>query len=107
MLERCETYVFFDDVQPEKHSYQQRCYIKSDKGKTPLIVPAHVSLSKQIHEITIDNAQNWQRDHIKSIKQNYSKVRYGGTCDSILTLIGEPWEKLADLYMVRGNWEGV
>ena len=97
MLEVSDLHVFFDDVQPEKHSYQQRCYIKSDRGKTPLIVPAHISLSKQIHEIEIDNSQDWRTSHIKSIKQNYSKVRYGGTCDSLLQVIGAEHEKLADL----------
>ena len=97
MLQSVDLFVSFDDVQPEKHSYQQRCYIKSDKGKTPLIVPAHMSLSKQIHEITIDNSQDWRTSHIKSIKQNYSKVRYGGTCDSLLQVIGAEHEKLADL----------
>jgi hypothetical protein len=97
MLQSVDLFVAFDDVQLEKHSYQQRCYIKSDKGKTPLIVPAHVSLSKQIHEIEIDNSQDWRTSHIKSIKQNYSKVRYGGTCDSLLQVIGAEHEKLADL----------
>ena len=53
-----------------------------------------------IHEVRIDNKQNWRKKHLSSIKQNYSKAPYfGNYIDIFEDAFSKDWEYLVDIDM--------
>ncbi|RZJ22733.1 hypothetical protein E0H88_03360 [Acinetobacter sp. ANC 4216] len=72
-----DVFIYMDNVQYEKNSFINRNYIKTPFGKQLLTIPVHSNghLSKTILEINMVNNINWREKHIRSICQNYSKVK--------------------------------
>lgn len=77
-IDYCDNFVFYDDVQFEKDSWQSRNKIlnKSEKKTMYLIVPTKKNtLKTNINEIEIANPK-FYIDHIKKIRTNYKKNDY-------------------------------
>jgi hypothetical protein len=95
-----EVFIFFDDVQFEKKSWQQRNRIKTPNGELMLVVPVKTSGARfqKINETLIDNSDNWKRKHLKSIEVNYRKAPYFDKYFPKLEKIyAKDFEKLIDL----------
>lgn len=75
LLQRSDMFVIYDDVQYDKGSWRNRNRIKTANGTQWLTVPVLVSFGRHplINEVRIDNKINWQKKHLSSIRQNYSK----------------------------------
>jgi hypothetical protein len=77
-LHRCDIFVIYDDVQFEKGSWRNRNRIKTPNGPQWLTVP--VLLKGQgfpsIKDVAINQSIGWQKKHIKTITQNYSKAPF-------------------------------
>jgi hypothetical protein len=78
LMLNCDRFVYFDDVQFVKKSWQQRNRIKTVTGELMLSVPV---LSKgmrdqKINQVHINNQENWQHKHLASIDNNYRKAAY-------------------------------
>jgi len=78
LMANSEYFVYFDDVQFVKKSWQQRNKIKSATGEQLLAVPV---LSKgkhtqNINEALINNTEMWRRKHLSSIDYNYKKAPF-------------------------------
>lgn len=71
-----DTFVFYDDVQYTKNDWRNRNRIKTKDGFLWLTIPVNSSTSLQIREVRIDNNQNWQEKHQKTLAQLYSKALY-------------------------------
>lgn len=70
-----DIFIFLDDVQFTKGDYINRVKIYSpQKEEQWLTVPVNVSLENNINDIKIN--QKWQKKHLKTINQVYSKCKY-------------------------------
>ena len=100
-IARSDAHVFFDDVQFDKNSFDNRNKIRTAEGSTWLSVPV---LTKgkfgenQLREAGIDNHSGWPKKHWKSICFSYQKAPffkdYAGFFENVYT---KTWDKLLDL----------
>lgn len=71
-----DKFVFLDDVQFENHSWQSRNRIKSPAGELILTVPIVRNFPQNINQVKINYSRDWIKDHLKSIKLNYSRAPF-------------------------------
>jgi hypothetical protein len=81
-IEKSDVFVFYDDVQYDKHGWRNRNRIKTANGPTWLTIPvAHkgnVSLGKRIDEVAIVWDEDWRRKHLLTLRQAYGKAPHFG-----------------------------
>lgn len=77
LIDQVDTFVFLDDVQFEKQSWQQRNRIKTPTGLQWLTVPVvfRGRLNQLIKDVEIRVPDFW-RDHLRAIELNYRRARY-------------------------------
>ena len=99
LISKADKFIFLDDVQFVKQSWQSRNYILSSNGKLLLSVPIKKhDLSTSINKIKINDNQNWRKKHIQSITQNYSRNKYFYQLNEIIQIISNSKNKnLLDL----------
>jgi len=98
LIDIADVFVFYDDVQFVKRSWQRRNRIKTPKGWIWLTVPVIQIFGQKINEIKINNNLDWRDKHSKSIKHSYSKAPFFGEYMPIFQEIYEKkLEYLADL----------
>ena len=99
-LRRCDVFVYYDDVQYDKHGWRNRNRIKTQQGAQWLTVPVrHGGLGfPSIVNVEIDTRTPWARNHVAGIRQAYARApfltRYMPAVEAILN---EPWQRLVDL----------
>ncbi len=73
-----DCFVLFDTVQYLPKEWMNRNKIKTVNGEMYLTVPVQKKgfLKKMNKEIKVDNSNNWQRKHLKSIFINYKDTKY-------------------------------
>jgi len=99
-LRRADVFVYYDDVQFDKHGWRNRNRIKTPAGPLWLTVPVlhHGQGQPKILETLIDTRSNWQRKHVASLKQYYAKAPYATRyLPEIEDTLNRPWTHLADL----------
>ncbi|MBN1992344.1 MAG: WbqC family protein [Anaerolineae bacterium] len=100
IIHKVDIFVFYDDAQYDRRSWRNRNRIKTPNGSQWITVPV---LTKgkyfaPINEILIDNRQNWQHNHLKTIHHCYSKAPYFEQFFPLLVQVYEqPWERISDL----------
>jgi hypothetical protein len=74
-----DVFVFLDNVQFERQSWQSRNRILLQGREHLLVVPVESApLSTPICEVvTSENRGNWRSDHLKTLKSAYGKAPYG------------------------------
>ena len=89
---RADVFVVFDDVQYTPRDWRSRNRIKTPDGVLWLTVPVRAkgARDKLIKDVEIDNEQNWQRLHLKSLKTFYRKSKY---FDEIISTVIDIYEK--------------
>ncbi len=99
MMDQADTFVYYDDVQFSKQSWQQRNRIRSiDNDCIWLTVPIKKGPSKKIHEVQIDNSSLWSKRHWRTIEVAYCKAPYFKSySDPIKEIFKRVWTSLADL----------
>jgi WbqC-like protein family len=98
LLDQSDVFVFYDSVQFEKQSWQQRNRIKTAQGPQWLTVPVYQSLGQRIDEVRTSNATAWRRKHWMSLVTNYSRAPFWNEYSPRLRVVYEqPWESLAEL----------
>jgi len=107
LIDQVDTFVFLDDVQFEKRSWQQRNRIKTPLGLQWLTVPVN-SRGRQmqlIREVEIESRDFWQ-NHLRAIDLNYRRApffsRYFHELSSLLA--GFDGTRLADLNVLLIQW---
>ena len=87
-IQRADIFVFYDDVQYDKHGFRNRNQIKTPQGKLWLTVPVRCrgNLIEQtpIHDIEIVWDKSWPQRHLASQRQSYSKTPYFKTYAPLL-----------------------
>ena len=75
-IRRADLFVFYDDVQYDKHGWRNRNQIKTNQGKQWLTIPVNskgVTSGIPIKDVRIDWSKPWAKSHLKSITISYSK----------------------------------
>ena len=110
MMDQADVFVFYDDVQFNKDSWQQRNRIKvpTESGETKwLKVPIIEDFGQNIESVQIDQSQEWRQTHLSTIKSAYGSdpVPYGSDSapffEDYIGLLestyDKNWESLRDL----------
>ena len=79
-IQKADVFVFYDDVQYDKHGWRNRNQIKSAQGPQWLTIPVlkkgNVELSREIREIQIAWDRCWTRKHLETITHCYRKAPF-------------------------------
>jgi hypothetical protein len=79
-INKADIFVFYDDVQYDKHGWRNRNRIKNHQGGQWLTIPVHtkgvVVENIPINEIEIAWEQPWAERHLRAIQQSYGKAEY-------------------------------
>ena len=76
---RAELFIFYDDVQYDKHGWRNRNQIKTAQGKQWLTIPVHskgVTDGIAIKDVRIDWSKPWAKNHLKALTFAYNKAPY-------------------------------
>jgi len=77
---RCaDLFIFYDDVQYDKHGWRNRNQIKTSQGKQWLTIPVHskgVTEGIPIKDVRIDRSKSWHKKHLNALKIAYSKAPF-------------------------------
>lgn len=96
-IRRADLFVFYDDIQYDKHGWRNRNQIKTHQGKQWLTIPVHtqgVTSGTQIKDVRIDWSKPWAKSHLKSLTISYSKAPHFREYLPLLEAIFERRDKL-------------
>ena len=99
-LRRADVFVYYDDVQFDKHGWRNRNRIKTQSGPLWLTVPVrHSGLGfPSILDIEIESGTPWARKHVSSIRQAYARAPFlDRYLPALEELLQRRWERLVDL----------
>ena len=99
-LRRADVFIYYDDVQYDKHGWRNRNRIKTQTGPQWLTVPVlhHGRALPRILDVEIDRRQQWARKHVASLRQAYARAAYAALyLPELEEMLGRPWERLVDL----------
>jgi hypothetical protein len=99
-LRRSDVFVYYDDVQYDKHGWRNRNRIKTATGPLWLTVPVrHSGLGlPRIVDVEIDGRTPWARKHFQSIRQAYAAAPFlRKYAPELEDLLQRKWERLIDL----------
>jgi hypothetical protein len=100
-MRRCDVFVYYDDVQYDKHGWRNRNRVKSPAG-TPhwLTVPVLHSGQRcpRILEVEIDGRAPWPRKHVGTLRQFYGGSPFlNRYLPELEELLERRWIRLVDL----------
>ena len=78
-IRRADLFIFYDDVQYDKHGWRNRNQIKTAQGKQWLTIPVHsagVTQGRRIREVAIDWSRPWPQQHLRALTFSYNKAPY-------------------------------
>jgi len=78
-IRRADLFIFYDDVQYDKHGWRNRNQIKTAQGKQWLTIPVHskgVTEGIAIKDVQIDWPKPWGKHHLKALTFAYNKTPY-------------------------------
>jgi hypothetical protein len=105
LIDQSDMFVFLDDVQFEKQSWQQRNRIKTNNGWIWLTIPVIQKFGQKISETRINYAKKWNEKHLKSICYNYHTAAfYDSLNDRLEEIYTTPYEFLIDFNMTIIRW---
>jgi hypothetical protein len=76
-IRRADLFIFYDDVQYDKHGWRNRNQIKTAQGKQWLTIPVHsagVTQGRPIHDVKIDWSKPWSQSHLRALVSSYNKA---------------------------------
>jgi hypothetical protein len=76
---KADLFIFYDDVQYDKHGWRNRNQIKTAQGKQWLTIPVHsagATHGLSILDVKIDWARPWAANHWKALAFSYAKAPY-------------------------------
>lgn len=89
LMDKVDVFVYYDDVQLAKRSWQVRNRLKNDQGELWLTIPINKTKSRSdttIKEAQINYGEPWPKKHLKSLQHAYGKSNF---FDSVFALIEE------------------
>lgn len=76
-IRRADLFIFYDDVQYDKHGWRNRNQIKTANGRQWLTIPVHsqgVTGGVAIRDVQIDWRTAWPEKHLKALTSAYAKA---------------------------------
>lgn len=104
IMKEADVYVFLDNVQFERRSWQSRNRIKSVNNFIWLSIPTHHDGQRRITEVEIDNSKDWRRQHLHAIQTSYGKAPFFKEYYPwFKTVFESNWDDLASLniYLIK------
>jgi hypothetical protein len=99
-MRRSDVFVYYDDVQFDKHGWRNRNRVKSPSGPQWLTVPVRHSGKNRplILDVEIEAGAPWARKHVGTLRQYYAKAPYlRRYLPELEELLNRPWTRLLDL----------
>ncbi len=105
-IQSSDIFVFLDDVQFSKGSFDNRNRIKTSIGEVWITVPlTRPVFGKNLNELLISYETDWQQDHCNKIHENYRSAPYFSSYWSdIEKILTYKYEKLIDLNLTLINY---
>jgi hypothetical protein len=79
-INRADVFVFYDDVQYDKHGWRNRNQIKTSQGRQWLTIPVHsrgvMEKSIPINQMEIDWSKPWNESHWKALTFAYGRAPF-------------------------------
>jgi hypothetical protein len=78
-IRRADLFIFYDDIQYDKHGWRNRNQIKTAQGKQWLTIPVHshgVTDGIPVKDVRIDWSKPWAKNHLKALAFAYGKAPY-------------------------------
>jgi hypothetical protein len=102
LVDRADVFVFYDDVQYDKHGWRNRNRIKTANGVSWLTVPVHahgaVEGGTPIADIAIDHRRDWVRAHAETLRHAYGRQPfYAQYAPLLASVLEKRHARLADL----------
>jgi hypothetical protein len=75
-IRRADLFIFYDDVQYDKHGWRNRNQIKTAQGKQWITIPVHskgVTEGIPIKDVRIDWSKPWPKKHLNALTFAYAK----------------------------------
>ncbi|MEO5887715.1 MAG: WbqC family protein [Anaerolineales bacterium] len=75
-IRRADLFIFYDDVQYDKHGWRNRNQIKTVQGKQWLTIPVHsqgVTEGIPINQVKMDWSKPWVKNHLKALTFAYKR----------------------------------
>lgn len=91
-IQKADLFIFYDDVQYDKHGWRNRNQIKTAQGKQWLTIPVHSKGATEgtlIKDVRIDWTKQWAKSHLKSLTFSYSKAPHFASYSSWLASVYE------------------
>lgn len=80
LVHRADVFVFYDDVQYDKHGWRNRNRVKTPQGTQWITIPvkakSNVTEKVLIRDVEIDARQPWAKKHAATLHQNYAKAPF-------------------------------
>jgi hypothetical protein len=99
-IRRADLFIFYDNVQYDKHGWRNRNQIKTAQGRQWLTIPVHskgVTDGIAIKDVRIDWSKPWSKSHLKALTSAYNKCPHFKECLPLLeTFYTRHDEYLAD-----------
>ena len=99
-IQRADLFIFYDDVQYDKHGWRNRNQIKTIQGKKWLTMPVHhkgATHGLLIKDVEIDWSKPWASDHWKALQYAYAKAPFFNSMAQML----EPFYQRQDQYLAN------
>jgi hypothetical protein len=104
LINDCDLFVFYDDVQFTKNDWRNRNRVKTAAGVRWLTVPVGAEISRRICDVTLPNTA-WQTKHYRTLAQAYAKAPHFARYKDFLedVYLGTEWRTLSELnqYTIR------
>ncbi len=99
LMAQADDFVFLDDVQLEKQSWQTRNRLIVNRQVSWVILPVqHIGLNQTIAETQVDDARRWRQKLTRTFALNYGKhPHYAEACEMINIIETHPGSGLAEL----------
>ncbi|MBN1450119.1 MAG: WbqC family protein [Anaerolineales bacterium] len=78
-IRRADLFIFYDDVQYDKHGWRNRNQIKTAQGKQWITIPVHskgVTEGIPIKDVRIDWSKSWPKKHLNALTFAYAKAPF-------------------------------
>jgi hypothetical protein len=78
-IRRADLFIFYDDVQYDKHGWRNRNQIKTTQGKQWVTIPVHskgVTEGIPIKDVRIDWSKHWPKKHLNALTFAYAKAPF-------------------------------
>jgi hypothetical protein len=81
LIHRAGVFVFYDDVQYDKHGWRNRNRIKTPRGAQWLTIPVRsrgATEGLEIRDVRTNDDSGWPRKHLLTLRQNYAAAPHFG-----------------------------